>query len=152
MAFKYKEKYGNYINGKFVDPIDGQFFDNITPINGKVLCKIARSNEKDINSALDAAHAAKDDWGKTSVTERSNMLIQIAQIIEDNLPMLAEAETWDNGKVLEKLQLLIYPWVRSFRYFASVIRAQEGTLAELNDDTVSYLIPEPLGVVGQIIP
>ena len=113
MAFKYKEKYGNYINGKFVDPIDGQFFDNITPINGKVLCKIARSNEKDINSALDAAHAAKDDWGKTSVTERSNMLIQIAQIIEDNLPMLAEAETWDNGKSIRETTAadLTYLWV-----------------------------------------
>ena len=153
MAFKYKEKYGNYINGKFVDPIDGQFFDNITPINGKVLCKIARSNEKDINSALDAAHAAKDDWGKTSVTERSNMLIQIAQIIEDNLPMLAEAETWDNGKSIRETTAADLPLgVDHFRYFASVIRAQEGTLAELNDDTVSYLIPEPLGVVGQIIP
>ena len=153
MAFKYKEKYGNYINGKFVDPIDGQFFDNITPINGKVLCKIARSNEKDINSALDAAHAAKDDWGKTSVTERSNMLIQIAQIIEDNLPMLAEAETWDNGKSIRETTAADLPLgVDHFRYFASVIRAQEGTLAELNDDTVSYLIPEPLGVVGRIIP
>ena len=153
MAFKYKEKYGNYINGKFVDPIDGQFFDNITPINGKVLCKIARSNEKDINSALDAAHAAKDNWGKTSVTERSNMLIQIAQIIEDNLPMLAEAETWDNGKSIRETTAADLPLgVDHFRYFASVIRAQEGTLAELNDDTVSYLIPEPLGVVGQIIP
>ena len=153
MAFKYKEKYGNYINGKFVDPIDGQFFDNITPINGKVLCKIARSNDKDINSALDAAHAAKDDWGKTSVTERSNMLIQIAQIIEDNLPMLAEAETWDNGKSIRETTAADLPLgVDHFRYFASVIRAQEGTLAELNDDTVSYLIPEPLGVVGQIIP
>jgi aldehyde dehydrogenase len=153
MAFKYKEKYGNYINGKFVDPIDGQFFDNITPINGKVLCKIARSNEKDINSALDAAHAAKDDWGKTSVTERSNMLIQIAQIIEDNLAMLAEAETWDNGKGIRETTAADLPLgIDHFRYFASVIRAQEGTLAELNDDTVSYLIPEPLGVVGQIIP
>ena len=153
MAFKYKEKYGNYINGKFVDPIDGQFFDNITPINGKVLCKIARSNEKDINSALDAAHTAKDDWGKTSVTERSNMLIQIAQIIEDNLPMLAEAETWDNGKGIRETTAADLPLgIDHFRYFASVIRAQEGTLAELNNDTVSYLIPEPLGVVGQIIP
>ena len=153
MAFKYKEKYGNYINGKFVDPIDGQFFDNITPINGKVLCKIARSNEKDINSALDAAHAAKDDWGKTSVTERSNMLIQIAQIIEDNLAMLAEAETWDNGKGIRETTAADLPLgIDHFRYFASVIRAQEGTLAELNNDTVSYLIPEPLGVVGQIIP
>ncbi len=153
MAFKYKDKYGNYINGKFVDPIDGQYFDNITSINGKVLCKIARSNEKDINSALDAAHAAKDAWGKTSVTERSNMLIQIAQIIEDNLPMLAEAETWDNGKSIRETTAADIPLgIDHFRYFASVIRAQEGTTAEINNDTMSYLIPEPLGVVGQIIP
>ena len=102
MTFKYKEKYGNFINGKFVDPVDGKFFDNITPINGKVLCKIARSNEADINLALDAAHAAKDDWGKTIVTERSNILNKIAQVIEDNLPMLAEAETWDNGKSIRE--------------------------------------------------
>ena len=153
MTFKYKEKYGNYINGKFVDPVDGKFFDNITPINGKVLCQIARSNEKDINSALDAAHAAKDAWGTTSVTERSNIMIQIAQIIEDNLAMLAEAETWDNGKGIRETTAADLPLgVDHFRYFASVIRAQEGTLAELNNDTVSYLIPEPLGVVGQIIP
>mgnify|MGYP005726011615 FL=1 len=153
MAFKYKEKYGNYINGKFVDPVDGKFFDNITPINGKVLCQIARSNEKDINSALDAAHAAKDAWGTTSVTERSNIMIQIAQILEDNLAMLAEAETWDNGKGIRETTAADLPLgIDHFRYFASVIRAQEGTLAELNNDTVSYLIPEPLGVVGQIIP
>ena len=153
MTFKYKEKYGNYINGKFVDPVDGKFFDNITPINGKVLCQIARSNETDINSALDAAHAAKDAWGTTSVTERSNIMIQIAQIIEDNLAMLAEAETWDNGKGIRETTAADLPLgVDHFRYFASVIRAQEGTLAELNNDTVSYLIPEPLGVVGQIIP
>ena len=153
MTFKYKEKYGNYINGKFVDPVDGKFFDNITPINGKVLCQIARSNEKDINSALDAAHAAKDAWGTTSVTERSNIMIQIAQIIEDNLAMLAEAETWDNGKSIRETTAADIPLgIDHFRYFASVIRAQEGTLAEINNDTMSYLIPEPLGVVGQIIP
>ena len=153
MAFKYKEKYGNYINGKFVDPVDGKFFDNITPINGKVLCQIARSNEKDINVALDAAHAAKDAWGTTSVTERSNILIQIAQVIEDNLALLAEAETWDNGKSIRETTAADIPLgVDHFRYFASVIRAQEGTLAEINNDTMSYLIPEPLGVVGQIIP
>ena len=153
MAFKYKEKYGNYINGKFVDPVDGKYFDNITPINGKVLCQIARSNEKDINVALDAAHAAKDAWGTTSVTERSNMLIQIAQVIEDNLSLLAEAETWDNGKSIRETTAADIPLgVDHFRYFASVIRAQEGTLAEINNDTMSYLIPEPLGVVGQIIP
>tara|TARA_B100000524_G_scaffold107739_1_gene52077 strand:+ start:37 stop:1527 length:1491 start_codon:yes stop_codon:yes gene_type:complete len=153
MAFKYKEKYGNYINGKFVDPVDGKYFDNITPINGKVLCQIARSNEKDINVALDAAHAAKDAWGTTSVTERSNMLIQIAQVIEDNLALLAEAETWDNGKSIRETTAADIPLgIDHFRYFASVIRAQEGTLAEINNDTMSYLIPEPLGVVGQIIP
>ena len=153
MAFKYKEKYGNYINGKFVDPVDGKFFDNITPINGKVLCQIARSNEKDINSALDAAHAAKDAWGTTSVTERSNIMIQIAQILEDNLAMLAEAETWDNGKGIRETTAADLPLgIDHFRYFAGVIRAQEGSLAELNNDTVSYLIQEPLGVVGQIIP
>ena len=153
MAFKYKEKYGNYINGKFIDPVDGKFFDNITSINGKVLCQIARSNEKDINAALDAAHAAKDAWGTTSVTERSNIMIQIAQIIEDNLAMLAEAETWDNGKGIRETTAADLPLcVDHIRYFAGVIRAQEGSLAEINNDTVSYLIQEPLGVVGQIIP
>ena len=153
MAFKYKEKYGNFINGKFVDPVDGKFFDNITPINGKVLCKIARSNEADINKALDAAHAAKDSWGKTSVTERSVILNKIAQVIEDNLPMLAEAETWDNGKGIRETTAADLPLgVDHFRYFAGVIRAQEGSVAEIDNDTVSYLIQEPLGVVGQIIP
>ena len=153
MAFKYKEKYGNYINGKFVDPVDGKFFDNITPINGKVLCQIARSNEKDINLALDAAHAAKDAWGKTSVTERSVILNKIAQVIEDNLAMLAEAETWDNGKGIRETTAADLPLgVDHFRYFAGVIRAQEGSVAEIDNDTVSYLIQEPLGVVGQIIP
>ena len=153
MSFKYKEKYGNFINGKFIDPVDGKFFENITPITGKVLCKIARSNEADINLALDAAHAAKDDWGKSSVTERSNILNKIAQVIEDNLAMLAEAETWDNGKSIRESTAADLPLaVDHFRYFAGVIRAQEGSVAEIDNDTVSYLIQEPLGVVGQIIP
>ena len=102
MAFKFKAKYGNYIGGKFVDPVDGKYFDNITPVNGKVLCQIPRSNEKDINLALDAAHAAKDAWGATSVTERSQILHNIAQVMEDNLATLAEAETWDNGKPIRE--------------------------------------------------
>ena len=152
MSFQFKEKYGNYINGKFVDPVDGKFFDNITPINGKVLCKIARSNEADINKALDAAHDAKDSWGKTSVTERSVILNKIAQVIEDNLPMLAEAETWDNGKGIRETTAADLPLaVDHFRYFAGVIRAEEGSVSEISN-TVSYLIQEPLGVVGQIIP
>ena len=153
MAFKFKAKYGNYIGGKFVDPVDGKYFDNITPVNGKVLCQIPRSNEKDINLALDAAHAAKDAWGATSVTERSQILHNIAQVMEDNLATLAEAETWDNGKPIRETTNADLPLaVDHFRYFGSVIRAQEGSLSELDGDTVAYHYQEPLGVVGQIIP
>ena len=122
MAFKFKAKYGNYIGGKFVDPVDGKYFDNITPVNGKVLCQIPRSNEKDINLALDAAHAAKDAWGATSVTERSQILHNIAQVMEDYLATLAEAETWDNGKPIRETTNADLPLaVDHFRYFGSVI-------------------------------
>jgi len=153
MGFKFKEKYGNFIGGKWVDPVDGQYFDNTSPVNGKVLCQIPRSNHKDIELALDAAHAAKDAWAATSVTERSNLLNKIAQVMEDNLPLLAEAETWDNGKPIRETTAADIPLaVDHFRYFASVIRAQEGSIGELDSDTVAYHFQEPLGVVGQIIP
>ena len=102
MAFQFKEKYGNYIGGKFVEPANGKYFDNITPVNGKVLCKIPRSDETDINLALDAAHAAAKSWGETTVTERSQILHNIAQIMEDNLATLAEAETWETGSQFVK--------------------------------------------------
>ena len=153
MAFQFKEKYGNYIGGKFIEPVDGKYFDNITPVNGSVLCQIPRSNEKDINLALDAAHAAKKEWGETSVTERSIILNNIAQVMEDNLATLAEAETWDNGKPIRETTAADMPLaIDHFRYFGSVIRAQEGALSELDGDTVAYHFQEPLGVVGQIIP
>ncbi len=153
MAFKFKEKYGNYIGGEWVDPVDGQYFDNITPVNGSVLCQIPRSNEKDIELALDAAHAAKDAWGKTSVAERSVIINKIAQVIEDNIPLLAEAETWDNGKPIRETNAADLPLaVDHYRYFAGAIRAQEGSLSQIDDDTVAYHFHEPLGVVGQIIP
>ncbi|MGJ8531190.1 MAG: acetaldehyde dehydrogenase ExaC [Alphaproteobacteria bacterium] len=153
MAFEFKKKYGNFINGKFVDPIDGKYFDNTTPVNGKVLCQIARSNAKDIEAALDAAHAAKDAWGSTSVTERSIILNKIAQVMEDNLAILAEADTWDNGKPIRETTGADIPLaIDHFRYFAGAIRAQEGSLGELDNDTVAYHFHEPLGVVGQIIP
>ncbi len=153
MGFKFKEKYGNFIGGKFVEPVDGQYFDNTSPVNGKVLCQIPRSNHKDIDLALDAAHAAKDAWAATSVTERSNLLNKIAQVMEDNLPLLAEAETWDNGKPIRETTAADIPLaIDHFRYFASVIRAQEGSIGELDADTVAYHFQEPLGVVGQIIP
>ena len=153
MAFKFKAKYGNFIGGKFVEPVDGQYFDNITPVNGSVLCQVARSNAKDIELALDAAHAAKDAWGATSVAERSVLLNKIAQAMEDNIAILAEAETWDNGKPIRETTAADVPLgIDHFRYFAGVIRAQEGSLSELDADTVAYHFHEPLGVVGQIIP
>lgn len=153
MAFEFKKKYGNFINGNFVDPIDGKYFDNTSPVNGKLLCQIARSNAKDIEAALDAAHAAKDIWGSTSVTERSIILNKIAQVMEDNLAILAEADTWDNGKPIRETTGADIPLaIDHFRYFAGAIRAQEGSLGELDNDTVAYHFHEPLGVVGQIIP
>jgi aldehyde dehydrogenase len=153
MTFQFKEKYGNYIGGKFVDPVNGKYFDNITPVNGKVLCKIPRSDEADINLALDAAHAAAKAWGETTVNERSQILHNIAQVMEDNLATLAEAETWENGKPIRETTAADMPLaIDHFRYFGSVIRAQEGSLSELDGDTVAYHIHEPLGVVGQIIP
>ncbi len=149
----YKEQYGNYINGEFVAPVNGNYMDNVSPVNGEVFCRVARSDADDINKALDAAHAAADAWGKTSVQERSNILLKIADRMEANLEMLAVAETWDNGKaVRETLAADIPLAIDHFRYFAGCLRSQEGSMAELDETTVSYHVHEPLGVVGQIIP
>ena len=149
----FEKRYGNYIGGEFVPPVNGQYFDNISPVNGKVFCEIPRSSAEDIEKALDAAHKAAPAWGKTSVQERSNILLKIADCIEQNLEMLAVAETWDNGKaVRETLNADIPLAVDHFRYFAGCLRSQEGTAADLDANTVSYHFHEPLGVVGQIIP
>ncbi|KIL44964.1 aldehyde dehydrogenase [Jeotgalibacillus soli] len=150
---QFKEKYGNYIGGEWVPPVKGDYFDNPSPVTGKVFTQIPRSTEEDIEKALDAAHAAKDAWGKTSVAERSRILNQIADRIEENLELLAVAETWENGKaVRETLNADLPLAVDHFRYFAGVIRAQEGSLSQIDEDTVAYHYHEPLGVVGQIIP
>lgn len=150
---QYKERYENYINGKWTAPVGGEYFENVTPVTGKVLCQVARSTKEDIELALDAAHAAKEAWGKTSVTERSNILNKIANRMEENLEMLAYAETLENGKaVRETLNADLPLAIDHFRYFAGVIRAQEGSVGELDQDTVAYHFHEPLGVVGQIIP
>jgi len=152
-ASPFKLKYGNFIGGEFREPVNGRYFENTTPVTGGKLCDIARSDEHDINLALDAAHAAKDKWGRTSTTERSNILMKIAQRMEDNLEMLARAETWDNGKPLRETMAADIPLaIDHFRYFASCIRAQEGTIGEVDHDTIAYHFHEPLGVVGQIIP
>jgi len=150
---KFKSRYDNYINGEWKAPVKGQYFDNVSPVNGKKFTEIARSTAEDIELALDAAHAAKDAWGQTSVTERSNILLKIADRMEQNLEMLAVAETWDNGKaVRETLNADLPLAIDHFRYFAGVIRAQEGSISQIDADTVAYHFHEPLGVVGQIIP
>ncbi|MGA1802464.1 aldehyde dehydrogenase [Rhizobium sp. HT1-10] len=149
----FKLKYGNYIGGQWREPISGKYFDNITPVTGGKLCEIPRSDEKDINAALDAAHAAKDGWARTSTTERSNILMKVAQRMEDNLELLAKAETWDNGKPIRETMAADIPLaIDHFRYFGACIRAQEGSIGEIDHDTVAYHFHEPLGVVGQIIP
>ena len=150
---KFKPRYDNYIGGKWVAPTAGRYFKNTSPVNGQLLCEIARSDASDIEKALDAAHAAKTAWGKTSAAARAQVLINIAQRMEDNLVALAEAETWDNGKPIRETMAADLPLaIDHFRYFAGCIRAQEGTMSELDDDTVAYHFHEPLGVVGQIIP
>ncbi len=152
-AITFKARYENYINGEWTPPVKGTYFTNVTPVTGEGFCEIPRSTSEDIDLALDAAHAAKITWGKTSVTERSNLLLKIADRIEKNTEMLAVAETWDNGKAIrENLAADIPLCVDHFRYYAGCIRSQEGTMGELDENTVSYQFHEPLGVVGQIIP
>ena len=150
---QFKTKYDNFIGGKWVAPVKGQYFDVITPITGKPFTKAARSSAEDIELALDAAHAAADKWGKTAIAERANILLKIADRLEQNLELLAYAETVDNGKpIRETLAADIPLSVDHFRYFAGCLRAQEGTLSDLDETTVAYHFHEPLGVVGQIIP
>lgn len=134
-------------------PRSGQYFDNISPVTGEVFCQIARSNADDVELALDAAHAAKTAWGRTSPAERANVLNRIADRMEANLKRLAVAETIDNGKPLRETMAADLPLaVDHFRYFAGTVRAQEGGISEIDHDTIAYHFHEPLGVVGQIIP
>ncbi|QFT75595.1 Acetaldehyde dehydrogenase 2 (plasmid) [Ruegeria sp. THAF33] len=152
-ASPFATRYDNFIGGDFRAPDSGQYFDNISPITGGSIGQIARSGASDIEAALDAAHRAADGWGATSVTERANTLMRIAQKLEDNLELLAICETWDNGKAIRETRAADLPLaIDHFRYFASAIRAQEGTMGEIDQDTVAYHFHEPLGVVGQIIP
>ena len=149
----FKASYDNFIGGKWVPARSGRTFDNTTPITGEVICKIARSEAADVEAALDAAHAAKVAWGKSSVATRAVILNKIADRMEENLTLLATAETWDNGKPIRETVNADVPLaIDHFRYFAGAIRAQEGTLSEIDGDTVAYHFHEPLGVVGQIIP
>jgi aldehyde dehydrogenase len=148
-----KSRYENFIGGQWVAPVSGEYSENLTPATGEPFTEVPRSSAADIELALDAAHAAKEEWGETSTTERSRVLNKIADAIEENLELLAIAESWENGKpVRETLAADIPLAADHFRYFASVIRAEEGGISELDKDTVAYHFHEPLGVVGQIIP
>jgi aldehyde dehydrogenase len=149
----FKAKYDNYIGGKFVAPVNGNYFDVVSPIDGKVFTQAAHSSKEDLELAVDAAHKAFETWGKTSVTERSILLNKIAQVLEDNLAYLAAVEAIDNGKPIRETTYADMPLaIDHFRYFAGVIRAEESSIAELDANTVSIALSEPLGVIAQIIP
>jgi aldehyde dehydrogenase len=149
----YQARYDNFIGGSWLAPVKGQYFDVITPINGRPYTQVSRSTAEDIDLALDAAHAAADKWGRTAPADRANVLLRIADRLEANLEMLAYAETVDNGKpIRETLNADIPLTIDHFRYFAGCLRAQEGGISEIDEHTVAYHFHEPLGVVGQIIP
>ncbi|WBU56077.1 aldehyde dehydrogenase [Paracoccus sediminicola] len=152
-AVPFASRYNNFIGGEFVAPRSGKYFNNVTPVTGAEIGEIARSNADDVELALDAAHKAREGWGNSSATERSNMLLKIADRMEQNLEKLATAETWDNGKPIRETMAADIPLaIDHFRYFAGAIRAQEGGISEIDHDTLAYHYHEPLGVVGQIIP
>ncbi|MEJ2409305.1 MAG: aldehyde dehydrogenase family protein [Novosphingobium sp.] len=149
----FAKSYDNFIGGRWVAPSAGRYFDNVSPITGKAVCQVARSDAADIELALDAAHAAKGAWGRASPAERSLVLTRIADRMEENLGKLALAETWDNGKPIRETTAADIPLaIDHFRYFAGCIRSQEGSISQIDNDTVGYHFHEPLGVVGQIIP
>ncbi|WP_371765360.1 aldehyde dehydrogenase [Massilia sp.] len=153
VANPFRQRYDNFIGGKFVAPVKGEYFANVTPISGQPFCEVARSTAEDVDLALDAAHAAKDAWAKTSPAERANILNRIADRMEQNLRLIATAETIDNGKPIRETMAADIPLaIDHFRYFASCIRTQEGAISTIDDQTYAYHFHEPLGVVGQIIP
>ncbi len=153
IEYPYRSRYDNYIGGKWVPPLGGEYFDNLSPINGKAFCSVPRSGAADIDLAIDAAHAARRKWARTSAADRANLLLAAADRMERNLRMLAVAETIDNGKPLRETMMADLPLaIDHFRYFAGCIRAQEGGISEIDEHTVAYHFHEPIGVVGQIIP
>ncbi|MBM7231434.1 aldehyde dehydrogenase family protein [Dietzia cinnamea] len=152
-VMSYESRYDHYIGGEWVAPVKGEYFENVTPITGQVFCEVGRGTAEDIEAALDAAWAAAPAWGASSATERSLVLLRIADRMEENLEKIALAESWDNGKAIRECLAADIPLaIDHFRYFAGAIRAQEGGISEINGDTVAYHFQEPLGVVGQIIP
>ncbi|MEH6380478.1 MAG: aldehyde dehydrogenase family protein, partial [Dietzia cercidiphylli] len=152
-VMSYKSRYDHFIGGEWVAPVKGEYFENVTPITGQVFCEVGRGTSEDIEAALDAAWAAAPGWNATSAAERSLVLLRIADRMEENLEAIALAESWDNGKPIRECLAADIPLaIDHFRYFAGCIRAQEGGISQIDEDTVAYHFHEPLGVVGQIIP
>ncbi|MFJ8090889.1 aldehyde dehydrogenase family protein [Lysinibacillus sp. NPDC095746] len=152
-GIQFKGQYDNFIGGEWVAPVNGEYFDNSTPITKEVFTRVARSTKEDVELALDAAHEAQKTWGKTPVAERARILLAIADRMEENLEKIARVETWDNGKAIRETMYADIPLaIDNFRYFASAIRAQQGQVTPIDGDTVAYHYQEPIGVVGQIIP
>ncbi|MBB0991828.1 aldehyde dehydrogenase family protein [Dietzia sp. SLG510A3-3B2-2] len=152
-VMSYESRYEHYIGGEWVAPVKGEYFENVTPITGQVFCEVGRGTSEDIEAALDAAWAAAPAWNATSAAERSLVLLRIADRMEENLEAIALAESWDNGKPIRECLAADIPLaIDHFRYFAGCIRAQEGGISQIDEDTVAYHFHEPLGVVGQIIP
>ncbi|MGW4366455.1 aldehyde dehydrogenase [Nocardia takedensis] len=150
---EYAARYDNFIDGQWRAPVEGRYFHNPSPVDGANFCEVARSSAADVELALDAAHKAADAWGRTSTTDRATILNKIADRIESNLEALAVAETWENGKAVRETLAADLPLaVDHFRYFAGALRAQEGGISQIDEDTVAYHFHEPLGVVAQIIP
>ena len=148
-----RARYDNFIGGKWLPPVKGRYFTDPSPIDGRSLAEVARSSSEDVELALDAAHAARAAWGRTSPTERARLLNKIADRIDDNLALLARIETLDNGKPIRETRAADIPLgADHFRYFAGCIRAEEGSIGEIDHDTIAYHFKEPMGVVGQIIP
>jgi len=149
----FSARYDNFIGGQWVAPVNGRYFENTSPITGKVVCEVARSGAQDVEKALDAAHAARESWARTAPAERARILNRLADRMEENLDLIALAETWDNGKPIRETTHADIPLaIDHWRYFAGCLRAQEGSISEIDHDTVAYHFHEPLGVVGQIIP
>jgi len=149
----FKQRYENFIGGRWVAPADDDYFENITPVTGQPVCEVPRSKAVDVDRALDAAHSAKADWGRMSPAARAGILNRIADCLENNLELVATAETWDNGKPIRETKAADIPLaIDHFRYFAACARAQEGSVCEIDAETYAYHFKEPLGVVGQIIP
>jgi len=148
-----RQKYENFIGGRWVAPVHGKYFTDHSPINGEPLAEIAKSTAEDVEKALDAAHAAKYAWGHTSPAARAEILLKIADKLQENLEILALAETIDNGKPIRETRNADIPLsIDHFRYFAACVRAEEGALGELDQDTVAYHFKEPLGSSGRSSP